>query len=321
MQQVWQIKINPQRSPDFVQDIRHPEKFESGKVKRARDYCFRKGWAGIGWEAKGLNCDLSDHTQYIAALDRSSESKLGYDPESAKGPCIAFATRMQNGDFVWCKTAADTYWLGKITGPWTYKHGGNFAKFDLYQVRKCKWVEVGTGDKVPGPVKNAFAGPGRALARISTEGEAALLGSALLWKSLAKEAINFDLKPFKKFPLGAIAHDDLEDVVALYLQIKRGWYVVPSTVKKSTATTEFVLRNRVGNRAYLQVKSGKRKIDVTELTVPKDVDYFFLFYPTIGKVQSPNKSTKFVQIDASVLADFVKKYRAIMPKFVQLLLD
>jgi hypothetical protein len=320
MVQVWKMPINSQRPPDFVFDRNHPGDFETGKAEKARDFCFKEGWVGIGWGIEGLDRNLSDHGDYLATLKSRGERLLGFERKKARGPSIAFATRMLVGDFVWCRAAGDIYWLGKVSGAWMYRYNGDFAEFDLYQVRKCEWIPVGPSDLVPGPVKNAYAGRGQAISCIAKEGDAALLGSALIWESKTGEKVDPALKPARAFPLGAIAHDDLEDIVSLYLQMKRGWSIVPSTAKKSTPTTEFVLRNRAGGRAYVQVKSGQAKIESHQINVPADVDEFFLFYPTIELTpKSSMGNEKLTHIDAGALMKFIGENLQIMPEFIRLM--
>ena len=320
IQQVWKMPINGQRTPDFIPVPEEADKFEPGKAEKARGFCFAEGWVGIGWGIIGLNRDLTDHAEYLSVLEDTPESRLQFARKSARAACRSFAERMKEGDFVWCRAAGDTYWLGRVRGPWTYKHSGDFERYDLYQVRKCKWKCVGASDLVPGPVKNAYAGRGQAISLISREAASAFLSSALTCEFETGEDIGLDRKYPATFPLTAIAHDDLEDIVALYLQIEKGWHIIPSTVKGSTPTTEFVLRNAHGGRAYLQVKAGQTQIEKAE--IPQDVDFFYSFYPSaVGAGDLPSQDAKWIQIGVDELTAFARSHRDIMPKFVQLLLE
>lgn len=320
MAQIWKIPINPQRPPDFIRDEANPKKFEAGKAEKARAFCFEQNWVGIGWAIPSIKRNLQNHNEYLQALTAATEREVGFLPQNAKGPCIAFADKMKNGDFVWCRAAGDIYWLGRIQGPWMYKHSGDFDHFDLYQVRKCRWERVGSSDSVPGPVKNAFAGRGQAISRIKKEEDAAIRSIAAMWRSLTGEIVELDLQPFTEFPLSATAHDDLEDIVALYLQMKLGWHIVPSTVKLSTPDTEFVLRNADGHRAYAQVKT--HEFDFSKITVPDGVDNFFVFYPQLDSTEKNlNADLRVKLIDASALAAFVKAHPNLMPLFVRQILQ
>jgi hypothetical protein len=130
------------------------------------------------------------------------------------------------------------------------------------------------------------------------------------------------LPQLKSNILGAIGHDDLEDIVGLYLQQAKGWSIVPSTAKKSNPATEFVLRNHEGKRAYLQVKSGKEKFDYKNAIVPEEVDHFFVFYPSLLDQDKPAEvSNKFINIAADEIDKYVRKNKQTFSKFVQALLD
>lgn len=320
MTQIWKIPINPQRPPDFLRDPANLAMFEPGKAEKAKAFCFEKGWVGIGWGLSSIKCNLSNYREYLRVLDKSSQDEIGFSPKYARGPCIAFAETMQNGDFIWCRAAGDIYYLGRVKGTWAYKHSGEFHRLDLYQVRKCRWERAGPSDRVPGPVKNAFAGRGQAISRIKKDWNAAIRGTAAIWQSLTQEKIELEFSPVVEFPLSAIAHDDLEDIVALYVQMELGWHIIPSTVKRSTPDTEFVLRNPSGRRAYAQVKT--HPFAISEIVVPVEVDEFFVFYPQINLAEKRSNIDRRIKlIDPSALAVFVKANQNLMPPIVKQLME
>ncbi len=156
---------------------------------------------------------------------------------------------MQKGDLVWYRAKGDIYWLGKVDGSWSYQNTGDFKEFDLYQARKCRWLRVGPADTVPGPVKNAYAGRGNCISQIKRERHSAIPISFAIWEKQTGEVTQHCSFKSVKLPLSVIGHDDFEDLVALYLQSQSGWYLVPSTSKRSSPLTEFVPRNLEGKRA------------------------------------------------------------------------
>lgn len=156
---------------------------------------------------------------------------------------------MQKGDLVWCRAKGDICWLGKVDGSWSYQNTGDFKEFDLYQARKCRWLRVGPADTVPGPVKNAYAGRGNCISQIQRERHSAIPISFAIWEKQTGEVTQHCSFKSVKLSLSVIGHDDFEDLVALYLQSQLGWYLVPSTSKRSSPLTEFVPRNLEGKRA------------------------------------------------------------------------
>ena len=298
MIQVWKMPLKSRRD-DFERD--------TAKVERARAFCMREGWTGFGWEVESLEDLLTQPELYEKALPGTPN-----DSRAARSAHHALARRMQVDDLVWCRAKADVYWLGRTDGSWTYRNTGEFADFDLYQVRKCKWVRVGPEDLVPGAIKNAFAGRGSAISQIQRERDAALRYSTIIWREKTGDSIADLLDSTGAFSVSELGHDDLEDLVAMYLQVCLGWYVVPSTVKRATPYTEFVLRNAEGRRAYLQVKSGNTSVGAI-IDVPNDVDKFFLFDASEGS-RLPNKVERICLND---LEDFARTHNFLLPSYIR----
>ncbi|MEK6804231.1 MAG: hypothetical protein AABZ34_16450 [Nitrospirota bacterium] len=296
---VWKMPLKSGRE-DFEKDHH--------KVDRAREFCFDNGWVGIGWECDSLADNLQVPKEYGEALTK--DPKNGRAARSAHS-CLADI--MQEGDFVWCRAKGDIYWVGKIEGPWRYQNTGKFEEFDLYQVRKCRWRRVGPADTVPGPVKNAFAGRGSAISQIQRERDSAIHMSLSIWEKLTGEAIEDSPLKSGKVSLSAMGHDDLEDLVAIYLQAELGWYLVPSTAKRSTPLTEFVLRNSEGKRAYVQVKSGEAHL--TSVDVPAEVDKFFVFDLNHENLHAANYKVE--RIDALKLITFFRANTFLLPGYMQ----
>ena len=128
---------------------------------------------------------------------------------------------------------------------------------------------------IPGPVRNAFAGRGSSICRIN----GATVHSAFIWKDATGETIKEIPKDIEKFSLSALGHDDLEDLVAMYLQAELGWYVVLGTAKAFYADNRVCASGTRGaSAAYLQVKAGE-SIAPVPAVVPPEVDRFYLFDP------------------------------------------
>jgi hypothetical protein len=208
MIQIWKIPLRSQRE-DFLDD--------PGKVQRARAFCFSEGWVGIGWGIASVADGITDPKLYEDTILHASEGALEWEP----GPALTAHRALAHT--LWCRANSDIYWIGRVTGPWLYRNTGRFDEFDLYQVRKCAWNRVGPSDAVPGPIKNAYAGRGMTISQIRREYAAAAHESAAIWEKMAGEKIDIQVA-YAELSLSAVAHDDLEDLVALYLQ-SHGWHV------------------------------------------------------------------------------------------------
>jgi hypothetical protein len=295
--QIWKMPLTSKRKD-----------FDSDKRDRARKFCFVNGWVGIGWECEPLDDNLRNASRYEQALKRRNYKR------AARSAHYALAYKMRTGDLIWCRARDYSFWLAKVKGPWRYRNAVKFCEFDLYQVRKCKWKQVVLGD-VPGPVKNAFAGRGSAICRIKND--AALPMSVAVWQKLTGEA--FTHAPIKEVSFSCLGHDDLEDLVSLYLQAELRWFVIPSTAKRSTPFTEFELTNFKGERAFLQVKSGKQNLPrkqylESDIEMPPEVSKCFVF--DLNPLAQRPMNPKVERIDSSTLLKFALANQSLLPRYM-----
>ena len=119
-------------------------------------------------------------------------------------------------------------------------------------------------------------------------------------------------KPLLDGDLFALATpEDLEDIVALYLQAK-GWCLFPSTAKVSMASYEFVLvHQQTGERAGVQVKSGT--VASLHQNVASDFDVFFVFLANPHGILTGDIE-RIKKIDRDELAAFAKRNWGLLPQ-------
>ena len=129
-------------------------------------------------------------------------------------------------------------------------------------VRPCEWFQVGGVDSVPGKVVNSF----RSRATVQrVYDETSSLYSKLKFNLLSGRGV-YDLHGNEDNPnlFSLISPDDCEDIVGIYLQETHGYRLIPSSCKRDTGKTEFVLKTVDGRRANVQVKQGNLALDVDE---------------------------------------------------------
>ena len=113
--------------------------------------------------------------------------------------------------------------------------------------------------------------------------------------------------------LNLVSHEDLEDIVGLYLQAQ-GWLMIPSTAKgKNTKAHEYQLIHRTSqNGALVQVKT---KENINAQSILHDGLELFLF--TMGQVHglskrvtviSPAKIKAFIIENPSLQSPRVKEW-------------
>ena len=209
-------------------------------------FCVERKVVGIGWKLDPAPTSKEDYL------------KRGNDRYSAKGKrgwsvaTNALLNRMADGDLVWTRDRHASYYLGKIDGEWRPDNSPEHVEADIVNLRSCKWIRVGTMDQVPGAVINAF-GPAATIQHVSDPHS--LEYSRFLFARLTGE-------PWVSGPksdiFSLISAADLEDVVAIYLQVTKGFVMFPSTCKTDTMTVECIFVSREdGTKIGVQVKSGK----------------------------------------------------------------
>jgi hypothetical protein len=291
----------------------------------ARDYCFTNGRIGLGWGVGDLlegTALPSDYADAVRANARLLRDEWDWNLNSCLTNHDRFSSPERLGDLVWSRSTVSGYWLGKIVGPWLYDRDPILTGYDLNQWRLCNWFNVGDSANVPGHVRNQFAGRGGSFTRMVAGGETLKWLSAVIYANLSGEAIGIN-PPQNADVMTNVGHDDLEDVVGLYLQQAKNWYIVPTTAKHSTATSEFTLRNEAGETAWLQVKSGHARMpDVTE--IPDGVDRFFVFETTpsfaISAVPTEIRERLEVILPDQLL-EWANQHRTMLPQPVRLLLE
>ena len=157
-------------------------------------------------------------------------------------------------DLVWTRDTKGEYYLGRITSDWRYDISSEYRDADMVNIRSCEWYKVGTVEKVPGKVVSSFI-PRATVQAVSNSTVQSY--SKFLYNELSESQYYEEDSLVGEDIFSLISDDDCEDLVALYLQYKHNYLVVPSTCKKSTANYEYVLVHReTGESAVAQVKKG-----------------------------------------------------------------
>ena len=275
-----------------------------------RQFCLEKDFAGVGWPVEDENGrppkDL-DHYLKLGQTRYYDEGDNGWWPA-----VNAIGNRMDKGDLCWTRDWNGVYYLGKIAGPWQYLHGDDADAVDVHCVRPCRWVRVGLLDAVPGAVERSF-GPSRTVQAVDDETAEAY--SHYIYGQLSgKSTIAANGRPDI---FGLLSPLDHEDLAALYLQTK-GYVIIPSTVKSSTAAYEWVMfHQKTGEKAVLQVKSGNAWIDVAPLAdIPSRV--FVVAAEGVAAGSIPSNVTC---ISREQLLQFARDRRVILPERIRRYLD
>ena len=274
-------------------------------------FCIQRNILGVGWQVS--SDEPLDWDSYYTA------GKEEYLDEGDNGwwPAVnAIHNRMAYADLCWTRDRNQNYYIGKIIGEWEYRFEDKYRKADVVNVRSCRWFYTGGIDSVPGKVHNSFRW-GRAVQAV--DDHTTSFYSKLTYNKLSRED-TYDLCTDDKLDLfSLIGPEDCEDIVGIFLQEGYGYRLIPSSCKRDTGNTEFVLRT-AQSKAYVQVKQGNVDLDMDEFKHdPCDPCEWYLF-TTHGRYTGTGHDQLHC-LDPRNMRDFAMANRNLMPIRVQTFID
>ena len=293
MSTIWRLNIKP----DSAEDV-DPRKF-----------CFDKGILGIGWPVDA-NGPMDWNTYCALAEDEYRDHLKGW--RTAANAIIQMAV----DDLCWTRDENANYYLGRIVGDWEYRSTDEYRGADIVNVRPCEWFRVGGVDSVPGKVVNSFR-PSATVQRVYDETSS--LYSKIKFNLLSGRAV-YDLHGNEDNPnlFSLISPDDCEDIVGIYLQEKHGYRLIPSSCKRDTGKTEFVLKAVDGRRANVQVKQGNVALEIDEFKYDRDNPCEWFLFTTQGQYYgkgdehlrclSPDDMRDFAFDNRNIMSDRVRTF-------------
>ena len=296
---IWRITI----SPSAVAGV-DPRKF-----------CLDRKILGVGWRV-----------DVPAPLDWETYWELGhakyYYGYPGWWPAVnAVHNRMSIGDLCWTRDLEGNYYLGRIEGEWEYRSEPEYPEYlkaDVVNVRSCCWVPMGTVDSVPGKVQNSFC-RGRAVQAINSD-TVRFYSKLLFNDGIGYEVYDLpDINDQRLDLFDLCSPEDCEDIVAIHLQAKYGYYLIPSTCRPDTVKTEFVLRNDKG-KAQIQVKQGTPPLDRDQYRLEKSNPCQWFLFSTSRNYHGSNASHVHC-LEPNNLRDFAFDNATLMPRRIQKLIE
>lgn len=203
---------------------------------------------GIGWHV-----DYQDSPILPGPYtDKAVYEQLAVQQHGTVPALVRNLWAIQPGDFIWLRDAG-IYYLGLVTpeSHWQYQATPATLTADYpNQLTDIDWQRVGDESAVPGKVTTAFIAS-RTLQRINDDNIRQF--SQLKFKQRA----NFEMNEATFY--SCLGSAQLEDLLALWLFVNKGYVVVPSTDKKSTELYECVLIDPKipDKKIFIQVKLGQ----------------------------------------------------------------
>ena len=264
--------------------------------------CIRRGVVGIGWP---VSRRPADRDEYWAL----GSVEYGNPPWSKA--VRAIACRMSVGDLVWVRDFLGQYHLGRITGGWEYRDEPEYRDADIVNVRPCKLYPI--RGAIPGQIVRSFI-PSATLQQINDD--TAKLFSILTYNELSGEMMDIPTMPSVEHDMfSLLLPEDLEDIVGLYLQSSKRYFLLPSSRSRNNSTMGYeyqLIHAGTGEPAYVQVKSGGVQLDPADYY--ESSDQFYLFSPA-GYVRK-SEEERIVCITRPSIKKFMKANTQILPRTI-----
>lgn len=285
-------------------------------------FCKSKNILGSGWPLKDENGNK------IRPKDIENCEKLGriqYDGSRGFVSSIHAFKELEPDDLIWTRNDG-VYYLCRVMSKWRYEDRQEYLNADVVNIVDVEFVEIGTIENVPGKVINCFRSQStiQRIRGYDTEKydvNPALIASMQIYNN--KKGVNlYDVKPLSNENiLDMFLPEDVEEIISLYLQIKKNYLIYTSSNKLDTQTYEFVMTSKDGSHlCYAQVKTGRVPLDGNDyihLTKNGDKVYLFAVSQEYYNVGDPN----IIAIDKDEIVDFIYNNKAIMPQRIKMWLE
>lgn len=288
-QQLWRVHLKPGAKPGI--DV--PK------------LCLARGIFGVGWGLPDVPASKDDY------WTKAKAAYYGTYKRKWSGIVKPVLYDVKIGDLVWVRDQATSYYLGKVTGDWEYRGEQEYTDADVVNIRCCDWQRAGEMDNVPGSVISSFIAR-RTVQRVKDS--SALVYSRYLYATLRGEPLVPDPQTATSDILELLSDSDLEDVVAVYLQVVKKAVMFPSTCKTDTKAIECVFTSTLdGQRIGLQVKRGSSPISQD---VFSDFNGTVYLFQARGNYQG-KASTRCVCLAPDEIRKFIFEQQRLMPGKVQ----
>lgn len=289
---------------DIPQIYRCPMRSELAGIDHAiqAERAFSDGIVAIGW---GLVDEPP--TTLEETCRRAAET---WDSRAA-GTIRRFAEAPE-GSLVWSRHTDGTWMLGRIAGPWEPDFSPAAIKTDMHQVRKCDWAPTRLlSERVPGKVIISFSYPGSSFSQIHNA--AARLISHSLYGALTGQPVEVD-PPSPETTLRELLDPfDVEDLLFTYLQVERGFVVLPKSRRVNNQTYEWALIDRESGRLVpVSVKTGASVLDVGQLASTAEAEGMAIAYSSEGLYEGDDRG-RVEYITNSQLLEFVESSPHLLP--------
>lgn len=262
-------------------------------------FCKREGLIGVGWGEIKTRVNTDEAIRQEAGVYSDATSAI---------KALNAMRRMSLNDLIWTRLDNE-YFLCRVTGLWEdSKPGDEHYKLDVPNYVNVEWLEIGMEQNVPGKVVSSFR-PAASAQSVSGVEDI----SMYMWNKYANSNV-YQVRKNAISIWSVLSAEAIEEIVLLYLQVKKGYYIYSSTVKYAFPIYECQLVDKRGIKAYPQVKSGFVSLkadDYMEAIRQDSTAEVYLFSTSESYIK--NTCNRIYFLYKRELEKFMKEYRDILP--------
>lgn len=270
-------------------------------------FCQEKKLIGVGWP------DIKTREDSESAI--RNEAKC-YSNAAAGFKAVNTMRKMQLDDLIWTRLDG-IYYLCKVTGLWKDSRPGNkHNQLDVSNYVNVKWLKIGMEDLVPGKVVSSF----RPAASVQSIYDVEKI-SQYIWNHYSNKN-EYRIKKEKLDIWTVLSDKSIEELVLLYLQVEKEFYIYSSTVKCTTREYECVMVNQQGVYCFPQVKSGLVSLNADDyMDAVERTDKAEVYLFATSEQYITNNCSKIHYLWKKDLEQFIRKNRIILPEITQSWID
>ena len=285
---VWRLHLR-----NDVEDYGHTQ-------EELFELCLKDGIIGVGWPEIKIRTDEE-------WLIREQAKKAYQKGATAGFKAINAMRKMQTGDLIWTRYAGD-YYLCKVNGKWIDQpYLEKYKPYDITSYVPVTWQKIGMEDLIPGKIISSFR-PSAAVQMVREMDDI----SAYMWNKYHRcndyPEIKSGMDIWK-----LLSDESIEELVILYLQAEKNYFVYSSALKPTTRTYECRMVNKAGEFAFPQVKSGSVSLNANDymqaLNENKNTKVY-LFAASENYIKNADK--RFVYLTKFELEEFARNNEQII---------
>lgn len=263
------------------------------------DFCMKEKLIGVGWSK--INTRINSEK----AVKQQAQS---YADSISAVKALNVMRKIKLNDLIWTRINND-YYLCRVTGLWEdSKPRAIHNKLDISNYVNVEWLKIGMEHNVPGKVQSSFRPPSSAQAVNNAEDI-----SMYIWNKYSNSS-TYQISKSDMNIWSVLSPEEIEEIVLLYLQIEKKYYIYSSTVKYAFPEYECLMVNNSGKRAYPQVKSGSVSLNANDYMNAIENDpaaEVYLF--AASESYTKNNCDKIHFLYRKELEDFIRQYSNLMP--------